>query len=71
MEQPKVVTLQLTQLEAWAVLRSLGIANESERQEREDKQPVTWAAKRLLGLLDNTHVEDRNYAKLAYWERNR
>lgn len=49
---PKI-TIELTLLEAHAVLRALGVANVSDRQTQTDIAPCTWVAQRLVKLVNN------------------
>lgn len=51
-QHPDVVTLQMSKAEAWSVLRGLAIAFDSERTEKEDRPRMSWAAARLLKILD-------------------
>ncbi len=49
---PNVVFMHFTKQEAWATLRGLGVAIESDRTAKEDKTPQSWAAQRLAGILE-------------------
>jgi hypothetical protein len=46
-----VFTLQVSKHEAWAVVRALEIAGESDRTAKEDRGPLQWVHDRLFRLL--------------------
>lgn len=49
----KTIKVEMTLLEAHAVLRALGVANVSERQLKDDIAPSTWVAKRILQEVES------------------
>jgi hypothetical protein len=50
---PKTITVTMTLLEAYAVLRALAVANVSDRQQKNDIDPCTWVAHRIVDLLED------------------